>query len=69
MIKKTMSRVSKPGTTTRPKRPVSRTTTARLTGLDLIRYQEKQKAEEARKKKFELSKKGSINKPITRRGY
>jgi hypothetical protein len=69
MIKKTMSRVSKPGTTTRPKRPVSRTTTERLTGFDLMRSQVKQKAEEARKKKFELSKKGPINKPMTRRGY
>ena len=69
MIKKTMSRVSKPGTTTRPKRTVSRTTTARLTGFELIKFQEKQKAEEARKKKFELSKKGPINKPMTRRGF
>ena len=69
MIKKTMSRVSKPGTTTRPKRPVSRTTTSRPTGLELIRLQAKQKAEERAKEKFELSKKGPINKQMTRKGY
>jgi hypothetical protein len=42
MIKKTMIRVSKPGTTTRSKRQVSRTTTPRSIGMGLIGLRSKE---------------------------
>jgi hypothetical protein len=65
MINKAMSRVSKPGTTTRPKstgpapkkvinRQVSITTTKRLTTSELLKLKEKQN--------IMLSKKGRNNK-------